>query len=110
MAIISALTLLDDLKQLGLCDPLFREKLHHLRDSITGFRAFAARVGFFHPYGCNQLLYDRLEYIRTRCQNGEIRGGVTMEDLVAEAKRAVPCKGYRTCKKHASDPACSKLI
>jgi hypothetical protein len=32
-----------------------------------------------------------------------------MEDLVDEAKQAVPCKGYKNCKKHASDPTCPKL-
>ena len=109
MAILSALTLLDDLKRVGLRDPLFRDKLHHLGGSMNGFRAFAASVGFFQKHGCNQLLYDRLEYIRARCHNGALRGEIVMEDLVEEAKQAVPCKGYKNCKKHASDSTCPKL-
>ena len=109
MTMLSTLTLVDDLKRIGFCDPLFREKLHHLGDSMNGFRAYAASVGLFQRHGCNQLLYDRLEYIRTRCRNGRLPGDMTMEDLIDEAKRAVPCKGYKNCKKHASDSACREI-
>ena len=109
MAILSTVTLLDDLKQLGLGDPLFMEELHHLGGTMNGFRNHAANKTFFQRDGCNQLLHDRLEYIRTRCNHGALRSGTAMKDLVDEAKRAVPCKGYTNCRKHASDPGCAKL-
>ena len=108
MAKLDTITLLDDLAARGLSEPLFREKLHHLGGTIKGFRAHAERVGFFTELGCNQLLHDRLKFIRTQCDHGALRER-TMEDLVDEAKRALPCKAYLTCQKHVSDPNCSKL-
>jgi hypothetical protein len=107
MAKLDVLTLLDDLEAHGLREPLFREKLHHLGGTIKQFRSFVAGVGFFRKSGCNQLLHDRLEFIRTQCDRGAL-GHRTMEELVEEAKRTLPCKAYLTCKKHVSDPNCTK--
>ena len=61
MAILSTVTLLDDLKQLGLGDPLFMEELHHLGGTMNGFRNHAANKTFFQrdPVA-DQLLHDRL--------------------------------------------------
>ncbi len=97
------LTLLDDLKKLGLDDPLFSTRLHHLGDSMKGFRAFCERVNSFRSAGCNQLLHDRMAYIRARCKDGALNGGRTIEDLVDEAKSQISRANYPACKKHISD-------
>jgi hypothetical protein len=108
MANRDTLTLLDDLEKFGLRDPLFRERLHHLGDTVDGFRAWAMKVGSFQESGCNQLLHDRLDYIRTECGRGALARGKTMEGLIDEAKQNVPCREYATCKKHISDAGCPK--
>lgn len=108
MAKLDTLTLLDDLEKFGLHDPLFQDRLHHLGGTFNGFRAHAMKVGSFKKDECNQLLHDRLECIRAECQKGALTNGKTMEQLVDEAKRNVPCYAYANCKKHRSDTGCSK--
>ncbi|HEV2133879.1 MAG TPA: hypothetical protein VGR47_06410 [Terracidiphilus sp.] len=100
------LTLLDDLEAFGLLDPVFRSRLHHLGDSMIGFRAFASKVGYFRASECNQLLHDRLDYIRRQCIVGALKSGRTMEELVDEAENKIPCHRYANCKKHISDSGC----
>lgn len=100
------LTLLDELQDLGLDDPLFSMRLHHLGDSFNGFHAFCAgKVNDFRKDQCNQLLHDRLAFIRAQCKEGKLPLGRSMVDLVEEARKMVPRKGFSNCKKHVSDPS-----
>ena len=97
------IALIDELRGYGLNDSVFRIKLHHLGDSLNGFRGFAEKVSFFRTSGCNQMLHERLFYIRNRCVEGALANAKTLDDLADEAKKQIPCHRFEGCKKHNSD-------
>jgi hypothetical protein len=105
---LDTLNLLNELERRGLDNTVFQTKLHHLGGTLNGFRAFTANVGFFIKTGCNQLLHDRLAFMLNRCNMGDLERGKTMGDLADEAKTAVCCRDYSSCKKHVSDKGCAK--
>ena len=97
------IALLDELRRYGLNDSIFRPRLHHLGGSLNEFRAFCQTVSFFREHGCNQMLHERLVYIRNRCVEGALAKGKTFADLADEAKNQVPFHRFGGCKKHVSD-------
>ena len=97
------IALLDELRGYGLNDSVFRPKLHHLGDSLNGFRAFCQTVSFFREHGCNQMLHKRLLYIRNRYREGALATDNTFNDLADESKERIPCHRFLGCKKHISD-------
>ena len=57
-----SLLLLDKLNNLGFKNEDFR-RLHHLRDSISSFRRYCHKIGFFKVNESNYLLHRRLEFV-----------------------------------------------
>jgi hypothetical protein len=102
MAKRDTLTLLNELENFGLKEPLFRD-LHHFRGRLTEFRRFCETVSYFRKNGCNQLLHERLDYILQHCKQGALNQGETLESLATVAIRQVPLLRFNGCKKHLLD-------
>lgn len=55
------IAVIDQLVKTGrLTDAEFRQ-MHHLGDSITGFRSYCGKIKSFQPNGSNRRLHDELQ-------------------------------------------------
>lgn len=100
------LSLLDEYDLLGLDKKLFKDKLHHLGDSFNGFYRFCSMVNSFKPLQCNQLLYDRLNFILTEIRNGSPTDISSLDKLIERSWSEIPCSRYSQCQGHKFDPHC----
>jgi hypothetical protein len=55
--------IIDELVRLGLLNDSAFSQLHHLGDSISGFKRYCSKVSRFRQNGQNQYLHDCLEAI-----------------------------------------------
>ena len=93
------LALLDELETFGLKEPLF-QRIHQFGGSLKSFRGFCATVGYFRKTGCNQLLHERLAFMKQECKNCALKRGKSLDDLATDAIRHVPLHRFPGCKKH----------
>lgn len=72
----ATLELLDDLEKLGLTNEAF-QKLHHLKDTIHGFRKWCEKKSSFVAGGNNERVHERLKYVLERYRERGLPPGKT---------------------------------
>jgi hypothetical protein len=68
------LDILDKLVKLGLTNEAFK-KLHHLRDTIHGFRKWCVKTSRFIADGNNERVHERLKYLLKEYRERKLPAG-----------------------------------
>jgi len=58
---LNTITILDRLVDLRLIGEAEFQRMHHLHDSVAGFRSYCSKVKSFHRNGNNRKLHDWLQ-------------------------------------------------
>jgi hypothetical protein len=102
----TALSLLDEYDSSGLDKRLFQQKLHHMGGGFESFYRHSFKVSSFKSLGCNQLLIDRVRFILDKIRDGAPRDQSSLEKLIGQSFKEIPCSRYTQCKGHKFDPDC----